>query len=198
MKWAQTLDGRAAAADGSSQWITGPRARADVHRRRAEADAILVGTGTLLADDPALTARDAAGGLLVPAAEQPVPVVVGARAIPAGARVRSHPALGGAFPEPVQLSGADLAADLDRLGALGFSRVFVEGGPGIVTALIRAGLVDELLVYVAPALLGGPRLAVGDIGAASMSAIQRLAFTDTVALHPDVLFIATPVPKEAH
>src|SRR5690606_4979248 len=87
VKWAQSLDGRAAASDGSSQWITGPAARADVHRRRAEADAIVVGTGTLLADDPALTARD--GDALLP--HQPIPVVIGSRETPAAAAVHRHP-----------------------------------------------------------------------------------------------------------
>src|SRR5690606_16165638 len=76
VKWAQRLDGRAAAADGTSQWITGPEARADVHRRRAAADAIVVGTGTILTDDPALTARD--GDALYD--HQPIPVVIGSRA----------------------------------------------------------------------------------------------------------------------
>ena len=197
VKWAQTLDGRAAAADGSSQWITGPEARADVHRRRAGADAILVGTGTLLADDPALTARTASGELLVPASEQPVPVVVGRREIPQSARVRQHPALGGTVVAPIQLTGTNLASDLSALYDLGLRRVFVEGGPAIASSLLRAGLVDELLVYVAPALLGGPRLAIGDIGAASMSEIHRLTFTSTEVLGPDVLFISTPAQKEA-
>src|SRR5690606_12989543 len=87
VKWAQSLDGRAAAADGTSKWITGTGARADVHRRRADADAIVVGTGTVLADDPALTAR--AEDALLP--HQPVPVVVGSRVVPADARVRQHP-----------------------------------------------------------------------------------------------------------
>lgn len=196
VKWAQTLDGRAAAADGSSQWITGPEARADVHRRRAGADAILVGTGTLLADDPALTARDTAGALLVPASAQPVPVVVGSRSIPAGARVLSHPALGDRFPEPLRLAGSDLSADLAALGALGFTSVFVEGGPHIVSSLLRDGLVDEILVYIAPALLGGPRLAVGDLGIQTMSDIARLEFGHTEALGSDLLIIATPSQKE--
>ncbi|KAM9863155.1 RibD family protein [Leucobacter sp. BZR 635] len=196
VKWAQTLDGRAAAADGSSQWITGPAARADVHRRRADAAAILVGTGTLLADDPSLTARTPEGELLVPAAEQPVPVVVGSRAIPSGARVLAHPALGERFPEPIRLSGNDLAADLASLGTLGIESVFVEGGPHIVSSLLRAGLVDELLVYIAPALLGGPRLAVGDLGIASMTGIHRLEFTHTEQLGPDLLIIASSAQKE--
>ncbi|WP_425460809.1 RibD family protein [Leucobacter komagatae] len=193
VKWAQTLDGRAAAADGSSQWITGPDARADVHRRRAAADAILVGTGTLIADDPSLTARDPEGALLVPASAQPVPVIIGARAIPAGAKVLHHPALGARFPHPIRCSGADLAADMEELGALGIRSVFVEGGPHIVSSLLRLGLVDELLVYVAPALLGGPRLAVGDLGIESMACIERLSFTRTEHLGPDILITATPV-----
>jgi len=88
VKWAQSLDGRAAAADGTSQWITGAEARADVHRRRAAAHAIIAGTGTILADDAALTARDADGALLP---TQPLPVVLGTREIPATARVRQHP-----------------------------------------------------------------------------------------------------------
>lgn len=193
VKWAQTLDGRAAAADGTSRWITGPEARADVHRRRAEADAVLVGTGTLLADDPALTARAADGGLLVPAERQPIPVVVGRRPIPEGARVRAHPALadpnGGA--EPVRLTGEDLLADLERLGGLGIHRVFVEGGPRLASSLVRAGLADTLLVYIAPALLGGPRLALDDIGIASMDGIRRLRFASTEMLGDDLLIIAT-------
>ena len=197
VKWAQTIDGRAAAADGSSQWITGPEARADVHRRRATADAILVGTGTLLADDPALTARNADGGLLVPASEQPVPVIVGRRAIPAAARVRSHPALGDRFPDPVRVTGEDLAADLAALGARGIRSVFVEGGPQLASSLLRAGLADELLIYIAPALLGGPRLAVGDIGAQSIADITRLTVAETLALGADTLVIAAPAPKEA-
>ncbi|MGO1735127.1 MAG: bifunctional diaminohydroxyphosphoribosylaminopyrimidine deaminase/5-amino-6-(5-phosphoribosylamino)uracil reductase RibD, partial [Leucobacter sp.] len=81
-KWAQTLDGRVAAANGTSQWITGTEARHDVHRRRAEADAILIGTGTLVVDNPALTARAPGGELLVSAAHQPIPIILGAREIP--------------------------------------------------------------------------------------------------------------------
>ncbi|GAB2563601.1 bifunctional diaminohydroxyphosphoribosylaminopyrimidine deaminase/5-amino-6-(5-phosphoribosylamino)uracil reductase RibD [Leucobacter ruminantium] len=188
VKWAQTLDGRAAAADGSSRWITGPEARADVHRRRAEADAILVGTGTLLADDPALTARDADGGLLVPAAEQPVPVVLGHRPIPRGSRVLQHPALAArGLGEPVRLRGDDLAADLAGLAELGVRRLFVEGGPAVASSLIAAGLADEVLVYLAPALLGGPRLALGDIGVADMRGILRLRTAAVERLGDDLL-----------
>lgn len=191
VKWAQTLDGRAAAADGSSQWITGPEARADVHVRRAQADAILVGTGTLLADDPSLTARAADGSLLVPAAEQPIPVVLGRREIPAGAKILAHPALAGrGLAAPIRLSGEDLAADFAELGARGITSVFVEGGPKVASAIITAGLADEVLVYVAPAFLGGEKLAVGDLGIASMAGIVRLDRPQISQLGDDFLVTA--------
>ncbi|MFA5607831.1 MAG: bifunctional diaminohydroxyphosphoribosylaminopyrimidine deaminase/5-amino-6-(5-phosphoribosylamino)uracil reductase RibD [Leucobacter sp.] len=192
VKWAQTLDGRAAAADGSSRWITGPEARADVHRRRAEADAILVGTGTLLADDPALTARAGDGTLLVPAPEQPVPVVLGHRPVPAEAQVRRHPALEAhGLDAPITLAGDNLHADLAALAARGVRSVFVEGGPTVASALLAADLADEVLVYVAPALLGGPRLAVTDLGIASMRGITRLAHTSVERLGDDLLLRGT-------
>lgn len=200
VKWAQTLDGRAAAADDSSQWITGVDARGDVHRRRAEADAIVVGTGTLLADDPALTARAETGGLLVPAAEQPVPVVIGHRAIPADARVREHPALAArGLDTPLQFTGDNLAHDLQSLAAHGFTRVFVEGGPALISALIAEGLVDDVLVYVAPALLGGPGLAIRHLGIRSIEQIARLRITHFAQLGADLLIkatIARAAPKE--
>lgn len=191
VKWAQTLDGRAAAADGSSQWITGPDARADVHRRRAEADAILVGTGTLLSDNPSLTARAEHGGLLVPAIEQPIPVVVGRRSIPANAHLRNHPALAAnGIAAPLQFSGDDLAGMLTQLHERGIKRVFVEGGPTVASALLSAGLVDEVLIYIAPSLLGGPRLALGDIGVSSMSDIKHLRVVHTAQLGADLLIKA--------
>lgn len=201
VKWAQTIDGRAAAADGSSQWITGADARGDVHRRRAEADAILVGTGTLLADDPALTARAETGGLLVPAEEQPVPVVVGHRGIPDNARVRQHPALAPqGLNAPLQYSGDDLDAMLSDLHTRGCRRLFVEGGPSIASAFLAAGVVDEVLIYLAPSLLGGPRTALGDIGIATMSEIRHLRIVHTAQLGADLLIKAavdpaTPAPS---
>ena len=194
VKWAQTLDGRAAAADGSSQWITDPAARRDVHRRRAEADAILVGTGTLIVDDPALTARDenATDGLLVPAADQPIPVVLGRREIAASARVNQHPALAAhGLDAPLRFDGSDLEAHLTALHERGVRSVFVEGGPTIASAFIAAGLADEVLVYVAPALLGGPRLAIGDLGIESMAGIRRLSIEGIERLGDDLLIRAT-------
>lgn len=179
VKWAQSLDGRAAAADGTSQWITGPAARADVHRRRAMSDAIVAGTGTILADDSALTARDAEGALLP---DQPAPVVIGSREVPATAAVRRH-------PRPLlQYPGVPEAlADLRERGA---HRVFVEGGPTLASAFIRAGLADEILAYVAPALLGGDRLALGDVGVTTIAEARRLRIVQTTRLGDDLLIVA--------
>ncbi|MCM3697569.1 bifunctional diaminohydroxyphosphoribosylaminopyrimidine deaminase/5-amino-6-(5-phosphoribosylamino)uracil reductase RibD [Microbacterium oleivorans] len=183
LKWAQSLDGRAAASDGTSQWITGPAARADVHRRRSLADAIVVGTGTVLADDPALTARREDGELYE---DQPRPVVVGVRAVPQGARLRTH-------PRPfMQDEGDDLPDLLDRLRELGAQRVFVEGGPTLAASFLRHGLVDELLVYIAPTLLGDGRVAVGDIGVTTISQQRRLDIMGVDRLGDDILVTLTP------
>ena len=137
LKLAASLDGRTAAADGSSRWITGEAARADGHRLRAASDAVIVGAGTVRADDPALTVRDAPGG-----GRDPLRVVLGNA--PAGAKV--HPAL--------ELSG-DLGDVLDELGRRGVVQAVVEGGATVAGAFHRAGLVDRYVLYLAPALFGG-------------------------------------------
>lgn len=182
VKWAQSLDGRAAASDGSSRWITGAEARADVHRRRAAADAIVVGTGTVLADDPALTARD--GDALLP--QQPVPVIIGSRPTPADAAVRRHPR------SPLLYDTHDLPAVLADLRERGVQSVFVEGGPTLASAFLAAGLADRVLAYIAPVLLGGERLALTDIGVASIRDARRLEVEEWLPLGADLLVIARP------
>ncbi|WP_372499644.1 bifunctional diaminohydroxyphosphoribosylaminopyrimidine deaminase/5-amino-6-(5-phosphoribosylamino)uracil reductase RibD [Herbiconiux aconitum] len=182
VKWASSLDGRAAAADGTSQWITGPAARADVHRRRADADAVAVGTGTVLADDPALTARD--GDDLLP--HQPAPVVIGRRPVPSSARVHAHPEALRRF------ATHDLAAVLDELYAGEVRSVFVEGGPTLASAFLAAGLADEVLVYLAPTLLGGPRTALTDLGVGTIGEQLTLAVTDVTRLGDDIRIVARP------
>ena len=179
VKWASTLDGRAAAADGSSQWITGAAARQKVHEQRALSDAILVGTGTVLADDPSLTARGDAGELM---AAQPLPVVVGEREIPSDAQLRAHPR------GVLETRTRDLTRILGDLHQLGIRRVYVEGGPTLASAVIAAGFADEYAIYLAPALLGGPMLAVGDLGIPSMDAIRRLRI-DAVEQLGDDLYV---------
>lgn len=135
VKLAASLDGRTAAPDGTSQWITGAAARADVHRLRADSDAVIVGAGTVRSDDPSLTVRDAEG-------DDPMRVVVGKA--PAGAKV--HPC--------IEMDGP-LPDILDELGRLGVVRVMVEGGARLAGDLHRAGLVDRYVLYLAPALFGG-------------------------------------------
>jgi len=189
VKWAQSLDGRAAATDGTSKWITGSEARADVHRRRAEADAIVVGTGTLLADDPALTARD--GDQLFP--HQPVPVVIGSAPVPDDALVRAHPQSFASYRT------RDLSAVLDDLFDRGLHRVFVEGGPTLASAFVSAGYADRVLAYIAPTLIGGPRTALTDVGVGTIADQHRLAVDAIERLGSDLLIVARPLPEsESH
>ncbi|WP_158862629.1 bifunctional diaminohydroxyphosphoribosylaminopyrimidine deaminase/5-amino-6-(5-phosphoribosylamino)uracil reductase RibD [Leifsonia sp. AG29] len=188
VKWASSLDGRTAAADGTSKWITGAAARQRVHEQREASDAIIVGTGTVLADDPSLTARGDAGELL---STQPTPVVVGTRAIPNDAAVFRH-------PHPVIFEGThdihDVVADLRQRG---FRRAYVEGGPTLAGAFVAAGLVDEYAIYLAPSLLGGPHLALGDIGVETIAEQRRLRIIDVERLGPDLLIRAVPVDSPA-
>jgi diaminohydroxyphosphoribosylaminopyrimidine deaminase/5-amino-6-(5-phosphoribosylamino)uracil reductase len=188
VKWASTIDGRAAAQDGSSQWITGTAARQRVHEQRSASDAIVVGTGTVAADNPSLTARGDAGELME---HQPIAVVIGTTHVPPDAKLHGHP--GGL----IQLPTHDLQAALGDLFDRGLRRVYVEGGPTLESALIAADLVDEYAIYLAPALLGGDKLAIGDIGADSMPDIRRLDIRGIEQLGNDLLISARPARAAA-
>ncbi len=180
-KFATSVDGRSAAADGSSQWITSETARADVHRRRGAAEAIVVGTGTVFVDDPTLTVRLPGGGL---ADRQPLRVVVGEREISSESRVlnddsrtmviRTH--------DPHEV----IKALSDR------TDVLLEGGPTLAGAFLRAGVIDRILAYVAPILLGGPITAVDDVGVLSIAHAQRWRFDGIEPIGPDVLLSLVP------
>ncbi len=183
VKWASSLDGRAAAADGTSQWITGTAARQRVHEQRAAHDAIAVGTGTVLADDPTLTARGD-GGELLP--HQPVPVVFGTTPVPTDARLREHPA------GLIELGHRDLHEGLALLAERGIRRLYVEGGPTLASAFLRAGLADEVLVYLAPLLIGGPKVALDDLGVTTMSEVRRLSIHRIETLGDDIMIVARP------
>jgi diaminohydroxyphosphoribosylaminopyrimidine deaminase/5-amino-6-(5-phosphoribosylamino)uracil reductase len=168
LKLAASLDGRTAAPDGTSRWITGAAARADAHRLRAESGAVLVGAGTVRADDPALTVRHVPG-------PDPLRVVLGTA--PPGARV--HPCL--------EVAG-DLGPILDDLGGRGILQLLVEGGAGVAAEFHRAGLVDRYVIYLAPALFGGddaPGLFAGP-GAGTMADVWRGRITRVTPLGDDI------------
>ncbi|GAA2381201.1 bifunctional diaminohydroxyphosphoribosylaminopyrimidine deaminase/5-amino-6-(5-phosphoribosylamino)uracil reductase RibD [Gordonia cholesterolivorans] len=175
-KIAATLDGRVAAPDGTSQWITGAAAREHAHAQRARIDAIVVGTGTVIADDPALTARRPDGTLY---SHQPTRVVLGLRDVPPTARVRSGPSplLHVASRDPREV----VAALPDAL------HVLVEGGPAIIGAFLAAGLVDELHCYLAPTVLGAGRAAVDDGTVGTLADAHRFIRTGTRGLGDDLL-----------
>ncbi|MGN9839484.1 bifunctional diaminohydroxyphosphoribosylaminopyrimidine deaminase/5-amino-6-(5-phosphoribosylamino)uracil reductase RibD [Nonomuraea sp. H19] len=280
-KFAATLDGRSAAEDGTSQWITSPEARADVHRLRAASDAIVAGIGTVLADDPRLTARPAvlapnAGGpsnaepaldgALTPhagsasgagrdaalsgrsgsaaahlgSADRPALDDAGSRhsagtaddgslpdGTPAGGRAplrvvvdtdaRTPPAarvLDGAAPTLVAVAadvttdlpaellrlprhedGLDLHALLKELAAREVVSVFLEGGPELAGSFMRQGLIDRVVAYLAPAVLGSGPAALGAAGVRTISDIHRLTFDEISPIGPDVRLIARPIAQ---
>lgn len=190
-KYAATLDGRSAAADGSSRWITGAEARADVHRLRADADAVLVGVGTVLADDPQLTARD------VEEPRQPLRVMLDTEGrTPPEARVRDGAAatliLTGADVKRGPDGRLDLAAALHLLHERGVRSVLLEGGPTLAGAFLAAGLIDKVIGYVAPALLGAGPVSLGDAGIATIAQTRRLRITDVARLGEDLRITAYP------
>jgi diaminohydroxyphosphoribosylaminopyrimidine deaminase/5-amino-6-(5-phosphoribosylamino)uracil reductase len=174
-----SLDGRTAMASGESQWITGKDARHDVQRLRARSDAIVTGIGTVLADDPSMNVRLAAGDLPGVVTEgylpQPLRVVLDGRLrMPAGARMLGlrgktlvltqiedparEVALAGAGAEVVRLPACQgdlsLPAVLDELGRRQINEVLIEAGPTLAGAAVAAGLVDELVIYMAPHIMG--------------------------------------------
>lgn len=188
-KLAATLDGRSAAADGSSEWITGPEARRDVHRLRAQADAVVVGTGTVLTDDPLLTVRSE-DGVPAPLRDQPLRVVVGHSDVPDTSQVWNDDA------PTLHLRTHDVRAVLTALHDRAVRQVWLEGGPRLAGAFLAADLVDEVVAYVAPALLGSGPAALADAGVSTIEAAHRLRFDDVTPLGPDVRLTAHPlVPK---
>ena len=175
-KFAATLDGRSAAADGTSQWITSAPARTDVHELRSTVDAIIAGVGTVIADDPQLTVRT-----------------------PAQARVRDAAAPTwiataadvGAGPD----GRVDLAALMARLYARGIRAALLEGGPTLAGAFLSAGLVDQVIGYVAPKLLGDGKSALVGAGVHTIAEAIELDLTDIAQVGPDLRFTASLRPK---
>lgn len=181
IKWAASVDGRTAAEDGSSKWITGPEAREDVHARRANSQAILVGTNTVELDDPELTARKPDGSLYE---NQPLRVIIGEREPSAAARVFNSDA------ETVHFKTRDLNQVLAQLFDRGIRQIFVEGGAQVESALISLGLADEYLIYLAPKLIGGSATAIRNLNVASIDQAVNLEFIETKKLGADILIRA--------
>ncbi|MFG2407272.1 bifunctional diaminohydroxyphosphoribosylaminopyrimidine deaminase/5-amino-6-(5-phosphoribosylamino)uracil reductase RibD [Streptomyces brevispora] len=207
-KYAATLDGRIAAADTTSRWITSAESRADVHRLRAEADAVVVGSGTARTDDPQLGVRGIDGAV------QPLRVVVdtAATAVRPGARVldTGAPTLIAVaddadtrhLPEEAVLRlpraatgpGLDLSALLAALHGRGIRSVLLEGGPTLAGAFVAAGAVDRIVGYIAPVLLGAGPAALADAGISTIAQALRLHVTETVRIGPDLRITAVPGP----
>ncbi len=157
-KIATTLDGRTAAIDGSSKWITGEESRAQVSKLRAESSAILIGTATALADNPNLIPRD----IQLTRNTNPVRIVMGLREIPSEFNLHNDAA------ETVFLRSHDFADLLELCSELDFNQVFIESGSELGTALLKAGLIDELVIFQAASLLGSGLSFIGDLGATNI------------------------------
>jgi diaminohydroxyphosphoribosylaminopyrimidine deaminase/5-amino-6-(5-phosphoribosylamino)uracil reductase len=217
LKAAASLDGKVAAPDGTSQWITGPAARADAHRLRAEADAVLVGAGTALADDPRLTVR-----LPGHAGRQPLRVLADAAGRvgtgghlfdgEAATLVATTPTAPAAAVDAWKAAGAEVLVckeapvgqgvdleDLVRaLGERGVLELLVEGGPRLQASLWAAGLADRLVWYLAPLAIGGagaPGL-LGGAGAATLADARRLRLASVDHLGDDLRVVAYPCQEE--
>lgn len=187
-KYAATLDGRVAAADGTSRWITGVPARTEVHDLRGIVDAVLVGSGTVLEDDPQLTVRDRDG---TPAAHQPLRVVLDRRhRVPPDARVLDDSA------DTVVLDTAVPRFALKALFDRGVRHILLEGGPTVAGAFVEARCVDELIAYLAPKLLGAGPPALGPAGVDTIAGAVTLMVEDVVRVGDDVKVVGRPVWPE--
>ncbi|MGL4304986.1 MAG: bifunctional diaminohydroxyphosphoribosylaminopyrimidine deaminase/5-amino-6-(5-phosphoribosylamino)uracil reductase RibD, partial [Mycobacteriaceae bacterium] len=175
-KFAASLDGRSAAQDGTSKWITGTAAREHVHARRATVDAIIVGTGTVLTDNPHLTARLPDGTL---AAHQPVRVLVGNRDVPTNYKIFDDAA------ETIHLRTNNLSNVVAAL--TDYPDVLIEGGPILAGAFMQKGLIDRVQAYLAPVLLGSGPAALGFSGVATIAQALRYERESVEYLGEDIV-----------
>ena len=176
-KVASTLDGFVASADGSSQWITGTAARAEVHEMRRGVDAIITGTGTVIADDPSLTARNPDDTLHD---RQPRRVVMGVTDVPTQARVFDD-----SSPSQ-QIRSHDLPKSMSQLHADGVLSALIECGPRLASSFVEADLIDEVRWYVAPILVGTGTSVLTDIGVSTLINARRFDVVDVVPVGADV------------
>ena len=210
VKFAQTIDGRLATATGDSKWISSEASLTFAHKLRAEHDAILVGVGTVLADDPRLTVRLVKG-------RDPLRVVIDtnlktpprSKLLVNGAARRTLIATGNTrntgrarrletlgaeilpLPQGKENSGLDLSALLRELGRRGIESVLVEGGAGIITSFLRAKLVDRIIVVIAPKIIGCGKDSIGDLGITRLRDALKLDHVKARRLGPDLVLDAT-------
>ncbi len=181
LKWASSLDGRNAADDGTSQWISGPLSREHTHITRSQIDAIAVGTGTVMADNPELTARRPDGSYFE---HQPIRVVIGERELSPDSKIFNDKA------PTIHIQTRNLGDALADLWARGVKHLLVEGGPTLASEFERENLVDEYQIYLAPVLLGGSRTALTDIGVGTIADAHRLDIFEIEQLGNDLFLRA--------
>jgi diaminohydroxyphosphoribosylaminopyrimidine deaminase/5-amino-6-(5-phosphoribosylamino)uracil reductase len=180
-KIATTLDGRTAAIDGSSKWITGPESRAEVSQLRSESSAILIGTATALADNPNLIPRD----LERTKQSNPVRIVMGLREVPSEFNLHNDAA------ETVFLRSHDFSELLELCAERDFNQVFVESGSELGTTLLKAALIDELIIFQAASLLGSGLSFIGDLGATNINEKMDFLIRDVAQFGNDLKITLT-------
>ena len=174
-KVAATLDGRIAAADGTSQWISRPESRHDVQIVRTQSDAILIGTGTALADNPTLRPR-------IEGAPSPIRIVMGNRDLPTDFNLNDGKS------QTIFLKSHSIEELLKALDYIPVNQVLIEAGSMLGSALFAAGIVDEVLLYQAPILLGSGKSWLEDIGVATITDAQKLTLISSEQIGPDLKF----------
>ena len=173
-KVAATLDGKVAAMDGTSKWITNEASRADVQKVRRQVDAIMVGTQTVIADDPHLVPRDAEVGA------NPLRIVCGTQEMPKGAQV-----FDAAAPTKV-IASKDLEVIAAELLATGVNHILLESGPTLASAMLHGCMLDELMIYQGPSLLGAGKNFVADLGAVTLDHAMSMPRVSTETFGDDV------------
>jgi diaminohydroxyphosphoribosylaminopyrimidine deaminase/5-amino-6-(5-phosphoribosylamino)uracil reductase len=174
-KVATTLDGRIAAADGTSQWITSEESRADVQKVRSQSDVILIGTGTALADNPTLRPR-------IEGAPSPIRIVMGLRDVPADFNLRDGES------QTIFLKSHSPDELLKALDYIPVNQVLIEAGSTLGSSLFAAGIVDEVVLYQAPILLGAGKNWLEDIGVTTIANAQQLTLFSSEQIGPDLKF----------
>jgi diaminohydroxyphosphoribosylaminopyrimidine deaminase/5-amino-6-(5-phosphoribosylamino)uracil reductase len=171
-KIASTMDGKVTAADGSSKWITGELARTDVAKIRSQADAIVTSTATVIADDPLLTSKGFG--------KNPIRIVMGISEIKGTSQIL------GADAETVLIKSHDFSELISLADDRGFNQLLIESGPTLGTALLRADLIDEIILFQAPTFLGSGKPSIGDLGISNISARLDFDITDVEVIGADL------------